>query len=149
MCNKNTKIICAFPGTGKTTLYTAYRHNTLKVLDSDSSKFDKTGFPNNYIQHIKDNIGIADIILVSSHEETRKALLASNIDFYLVYPAADLKDECISRYRIRGNSSLFIELIEKYWHNWLSDCRDQIGCTHIELPSMIFLCDVIDDILKV
>ena len=62
-----TKIISAFPGTGK-----SYYHNKNKetTLDSDSSNFswikDENGnntternpkFPQNYIYHIKENIG--------------------------------------------------------------------------------------------
>jgi len=56
-----TRIISAFPGTGK-----SFYHNTHKdtTLDSDSSNFswladDKTlrnpEFPYNYIKHIKEN----------------------------------------------------------------------------------------------
>ena len=44
-----TKVYSAFPGVGKTT----YFNNTSKnVLDSDSSTFDKSEFPQNYINHI-------------------------------------------------------------------------------------------------
>ena len=67
-----TRIISAFPGTGK-----SYFHNNSEysTLDSDSSEFswiinddgDKVrnpNFPSNYISHIKDNIGKADFIFV-------------------------------------------------------------------------------------
>jgi len=143
-----TIVISAFPGTGKTTLYRIYNYIQLRMLDSDSSTFDRDNFPANYIKHIKDNIGKADVILVSSHEEVRDALVANNIDFYLVYPDISLKSEYISRYRIRGDSSLFIELIEKNWDKWITGCQEQTYCEHVELPSMIFLMDIIDNIVK-
>jgi hypothetical protein len=42
----NTILISAFPGTGKSFLF---NNTKLKILDSDSSKFDKSKFPENYI----------------------------------------------------------------------------------------------------
>ena len=63
-----TKVYSAFPGVGKTTYFNTTDRN---VLDSDSSKFDKKHFPDNYIQHIERNIQDpkVDKILVSSHKD--------------------------------------------------------------------------------
>jgi len=55
---KDTKIISAFPGTGKTTLYKNDKYRDIKIMDSDISKFDKKYFPKNYIEYIKNCIGI-------------------------------------------------------------------------------------------
>ena len=93
-----TKVYSAFPGVGKTT----YFNNTNKnVLDSDSSKFDKSNFPSNYIQHIEKNIEdpSVDRILVSSHKDVREALVERGIPFVLVYPDRSLKSEYIQRYK--------------------------------------------------
>ena len=71
-------VISAFPGCGKTTFYNEWRNNSGKrILDSDSSLFswiyddegnktDKRNpdFPNNYIQHIKEHLETAGIILL-------------------------------------------------------------------------------------
>ena len=62
-----TKIISAFPGCGKTTLQRKLK-DTLKIIDSDSSTFPKDDFPRNYIEHIKSNIGVQDVIFVSSRQ---------------------------------------------------------------------------------
>ncbi len=138
--NKKTLIISAFPGTGKTYLF----NNTDKtILDSDSSKFDKTKFPENYIQHIKDNIGKVDIILVSSHKPVRDALVANKIDFTLVYPSKELKEEYINRYKQRGSPETFIDLITKNWENWIDELSNQIGCTKCELSKGEYLKDII------
>ena len=42
-----TKIISAFPGCGKSHLFRV-AGDSIKILDSDSSKFDKDHFPANY-----------------------------------------------------------------------------------------------------
>ena len=108
---KKTKIISAFPACGKTYAFEKLNENGYEILDSDSSKFswmdvvDKVyemknrgkelqrryikvrnpEFPSNYIQHIKENIGKADYIFVSSHKEVRDALIQNGIYFTLVY----------------------------------------------------------------
>lgn len=82
------------PACGKTYLFNT--RDDLTILDSDSSQFSWTqkedgkvrnpDFPNNYIKHIKENIGRVDFIFVSSHKEVREALDNAGIEFYLVYP---------------------------------------------------------------
>jgi hypothetical protein len=138
-----TVLCAAFPGTGKSTMYRRYAGSEKIILDSDSSKFDKDQFPENYLQHIKDNIGKVDVICISSHKEVRDALVANNLPFTLIYPDKSTKDEYISRYTDRGNSSQFIELVEKNWGLWIDECEQQKGCKHIVLPSMIFVDDVL------
>lgn len=70
----DTKIISAFPGTGKSYVYRKYINSDLKIIDSDSSKFSKEYFPANYIEHIKRCLGRYDIVFVSSHKSVRQAL---------------------------------------------------------------------------
>lgn len=147
-----TKVIAAFPGTGKT--YYFQNHNN--CLDSDSSDYswikDSDGkntkdrnpdFPINYIQHIKDNIGKVEFIFVSSHDVVRDALVASGIEFTFIYPNIDLKDEYIERFKHRGSPDGFINLLDKNWNNWIESCGVQLNCKHIELESSQFISDVI------
>jgi hypothetical protein len=143
-----TKVYSAFPGVGKTT----YFNNTEKnVLDSDSSKFDKKHFPDNYIQHIERNIQDPNVdkILVSSHKDVRDALLKKEIPFVLVYPDRSLKDEYIQRYKDRGNNDAFVGLLDKNWDQWMDEMDEislQEGQTlyKVKLGSGQFLVDVID-----
>lgn len=139
-----TKIISAFPGTGKS----HYMNNSYSgvVLDSDSSLFDKSGFPNNYIQHIKNCIGTATTILVSTHKAVRDALVREGIPYTLVYPHKGLKDEYVRRYQNRGSVCSFISNLSNNWDEWLNELRDQKGCDHIELNSGEYLGDVINNI---
>jgi hypothetical protein len=138
---KETLIVSAFPGCGKSYLF---NKSDKIILDSDSSKFDKTEFPQNYIKHIKENIGKADIILVSSHKDVRDSLVANSIDFTLVYPDIDLKDDYINRYVERCSPQPFIDLISKNWDNWINEMCNQIECKTIRLKKGQFLSDVIN-----
>ena len=138
-----TKIISAFPGTGKS-YYHLHNENT---LDSDSSNFswlyDKFGhklsdpngnqirnpeFPQNYIEHIKSNIGKYEYIFVSSHKEVREALVNNCLLFYLIYPDYNDKEIYIERYKQRGSSDDFIKLIENNWEDWIYELEDQESC---------------------
>lgn len=138
---KKTLVVSAFPGCGKSHMF---RNNEGKlIMDSDSSKFDKSDFPRNYIKHIKSNIGKADIIMVSSHKEVRDALVDNEIEFTLVYPKRDIKLEYIQRYKNRGNDSSFIKLLESKWNEWMDELEQQSNCKKIELEKGQYLSDVI------
>jgi hypothetical protein len=137
----NTHLISAFPGTGKSYFcyYDADYMPAGYAIDSDSSKFDKKHFPDNYIQHIKQNIGKVSIIFISSHKVVRDALVANRLPFKLVYPERELKAEYLQRYKDRGSSEAFISLIESNWDNWIDELEIQEGCHHIRLGSNQFL----------
>lgn len=124
-----TKIISAFPGTGKSFYHSKHKDTT---LDSDSSNFSwkilengdrvrNPEFPKNYVRHIKENIGKYEFIFVSSHKEVRDALLDECIFFYLVYPDESRKDEFIERYKMRGSSDEFVKLVYDNWDDWMRE----------------------------
>jgi len=92
-------VIAGFPGVGKTTFY---NNTTLDVLDSDSSKFDKDDFPQNYIEHIKKNLDKVDIILVSTHKEVREALKKEKISFIIIVPDKNLNEQTREDYEFFG-----------------------------------------------
>lgn len=150
-----TRIISAFPGTGKTEFYKQHSGTT---LDSDSSLFSwvtidgtkvrNPHFPDNYINHIQSNIGKYEFILVSSHKEVRDALLNNCLFFYLIYPEESRKSEFIQRYRKRGSPETFVNLIDKNWETWINECEwCDIGCKGIQmiLPNLV---DEINYIIK-
>ena len=139
-----TRIISAFPGTGKSH-YTQNNNIKYNCLDSDSSKFSwvldsdenkirNPEFPENYISHIKENVGKYDFIFVSTHHEVRKALLKHCIFFYLIYPAEHNKDQYIQRYIDRGSPDAFIKLLDENWDTWIKECEfTEIGCKRIQM----------------
>lgn len=133
-----TVLYSAFPGTGKSYFFQHQSHDLI-VLDSDSSKFDKSHFPENYIKHIQSNIDKVDVICISSHKEVRDALVAHDMFFTLIYPDVSLKDEYVQRFQERGSPAGFIELITHNWDKWLLELRNQKHCDHIVLRSGEFL----------
>jgi hypothetical protein len=158
-----TFVISAFPGCGKSYCYKNYQEY-FSMLDSDSSQFswikDEKGnntnernpeFPENYIEHIKKNIGKVDIIFVSSHTTVREALKKNGIKVILVYPSRGMKDEWIRRFRERGNDERFIDFISSNWDNFISDMKEETEFLHYELSNekayinLGFLCELFED----
>ena len=140
-----TEIYSVFPACGKTWLYKHQEEYGLKILDSDSSMFSwiytngvkerNPDFPNNYIKHIKENIGKADFIFVSSHASVREALDKENIDFTIVYPEQSCKAEWIGRCFIRdksGESGCGAEAMYNNWDQWIAECFET-GINHKEM----------------
>lgn len=111
-------IVSAFPGCGKTTMFNEL-NGKIKIMDSDSSKFDKTDFPRNYIEHIKENINNVDIMFISSHEDVRNALENEDIDFDLFYPNIDRKVEFLENYVKRRSNREIIMKVDANWKEWI------------------------------
>lgn len=150
---KKALIVSGFPGVGKTTLFNQNRD--LVLLDSDSTNFSwadvekkirHPDWPNNYIEHIKNNLDKADLIFVSSHDVVRRALVASGLRFSLVYPSLGMKDEYIRRYVDRGSSEGFVKLLRSNYENWIAELSSQTDCTHVVLSSGQYLADVLEKI---
>jgi hypothetical protein len=138
---KRTVVISAFPACGKSYAFNNYQEH-YSMLDSDSSEFswikDEHGnntkernpdFPQNYMEHIKNNIGNVDIIFVSSHENVREAMSNSGIRFCTVYPKDSMLNEWVGRMYRRGNDEKFIQFIIDNWDSFMSEitCGDNGG----------------------
>jgi hypothetical protein len=143
------KVISGFPGIGKSHLFE--NRTDLKILDSDSSQFSwiekgvrHPDFPQNYIEHILENIDKVDVILVSSHKVVRDALNKNEIPFTLVFPMLRCKKEYLARYKNRGNDENFINMMDKNWDNFIKECEEQECELKIKLDNEEFLVDVID-----
>lgn len=146
------KVIAGFHGVGKS--FASENINT-HILDSDSSNFSwlepgvrNPDFPNNYIQHIKDNMDTASYIFVSSHDVVRKALEDNEIEYILVYPEKDLKEEYLERYRKRGNDEKFISFIEQNWDKFITDMEKEIWPYHMRLQEGMYMRDIFNKWVK-
>jgi hypothetical protein len=142
-----TVIISGFPGIGKS--YFHQNNPDLIVLDSDSSNFSwlsegvrHPDFPNNYMEHIKSNIGKVTVILVSSHKVVRDALRENGIEYTLMYPDKSLKDEYIERYKNRGSNDTFIKMINENWGNFIDDIESDTFPVKVKLEKNQYLKDV-------
>jgi hypothetical protein len=130
------RIICGFPGVGKSTLFA---NSQGKITDSDSSKFDKSQFPQNYINHINQKLDEGYTVLCSTHKIVRDALVANGMDFVLVYPALNCRDEYIDRYINRGSPQPFIDMMKEKWVDFVVECSSQQNCLHVCLGQGQFL----------
>lgn len=151
---KETKVVAGFPGTGKSYMF---RNNTdnLVLLDSDSSIFSWISkgvrnpiFPQNYMEHIKENLGVADVIFVSTHDTVIKALQENGIPFTLVYPTKELKEIYLSNYAQRGNDAQFIEFIKNNWDNFITNMMKTECQQRIELKKGQYIKDIIEQIIQ-
>lgn len=162
--NKNTKIISAYPCCGKSYIVDNIDYlfrgeeEKILVLDSDSSQFSwiqekrpngkkwrNPDFPNNYIKHIKENIGKVDYIFVSSHKEVREALSKANIKFTLVVPEKKLLNDWMIRMYNRGNDDDFINLQINNWDKWLDEIDNEKNTYSkiIKLKKNEYLSDIL------
>lgn len=144
-----TRVVAAFPATGKS--YLASRMPG--VADSDSSQFSWTyrgpperhpHWPGNYIDHLNElRRSSLGLVLVSTHAEVRAALVQHGIDFTLVYPMVELREEYRERMEHRGSPpALIAKVIDELWEPALAECRAQRGCYHVELCSGGYLANV-------
>ncbi len=70
-----TMIISTFPGCGKTYIYENQDKYDYKVMDSDSSKFEKyNGWEDEYVEHIISNIGKYDFIFIAQYPKVLELL---------------------------------------------------------------------------
>lgn len=136
-------VISAFPAMGKSHAYKILKNiRGMNVLDSDSSQFSwiydveslatkerNPDFPNNYIQHIKENMNTAECIFVSSHENVRQAMKEAGIPYILVYPKKDMLPEIVGRCVLRGSDDNFIKTLIENWDNWIESCENDTGAT--------------------
>ncbi|RYX79336.1 hypothetical protein EON76_01275 [bacterium] len=147
-----TKIIAAFPGTGKS--YFAMSLSQIsKITDLDTNDYihgyDKNGkvinqaFPKNYIDSIKGVIGQTDILLIGCQPEVLNLLREEDASTILVYPDRRLKEEYMIRFHKRGDSQAFSRLLYDNWDQFLDYLESQGGERSI-LESGQYISDVID-----
>lgn len=141
-------VISAFPGTGKTA--SLARLPDIVIQDSDSSLFSwlspgvrHPDFPNNYIEHIKSKLDTCDFIMVSSHKQVRDALDVAGIEFILVYPCLECREEYLNRYRTRGSDAGFIAMMEKNFEMFVNECKQHRPGIHVSLKPGLYMSDVV------
>ena len=139
----SAKIICGFPGIGKTSLASENK----RILDMDAPSYYFDGiFPYGYIKRVKENLFNADLILISAHRIVLEVLNRKKMDYILVYPKTELKDEYMQRYRRRRSPMYFYKYMDKMWDKFMWDMQQQIDRKHIILESGEYLKNVLDKI---
>jgi hypothetical protein len=120
--SKNIRIICGYPGIGKSFL-SKLNDNFIDIdsyefshiIDEDSNEQYNPEFPNNYYKYIcnvlSDNPD--SILLCSTHDSFRDLLSLNGIKYLLLIPKLKCKKEYILRYNERKSSLKWIEKISK------------------------------------
>ena len=148
---KQAIVVCGFPGVGKTTV----ANNRSNILDAESSAFSwewnveppfdrkrNPMFPTNYIKFLQENADKYDVLLAASHKKVREALCANGIQYIIVAPRRELKNEYLIRYLKRGSDINFIELLNEKWDEFLTDIEND-GAPVIWLGANENLADVL------
>lgn len=134
---KDGMVIAGFAGVGKTTL--AQKYSNVIDLESSIYKWDNSGlenvpiehrkgiirrqndeWPMNYINEIKKQMKIYDIVLVWIHPDVLQIYDEYNIPYILCYPSKNDLEYYRKRYIDRGNN---IEYIDKVINTY--DVREQ------------------------
>lgn len=121
----------------------------VEKIKDELIKVRNPDFPNNYIEHIKENLGKVDYIFVSTHEEVRKAMADAGIDFILVFPEQSLRAEWVGRCFTRGSGEKFCQLIADQWDDWILQIEEEVvynNRKHYRLKSNEYLWDALDHI---
>ena len=126
-------IICGFSGIGKSTAEQKNR----RILDFESSGYSNIfenglrvrrneDFPKNYIDKLEEliNVDEADYYLLSCHEEVRNELKARNIDYLIVLPTIEQRNEYLKRWLRRGSSVGFIKSMNERWEYMIKSCKE-------------------------
>ena len=148
---KKAIIICGFPGVGKTTV----ANNRRNILDAESSALSwvwnpeepdarkrNEEFPRNYINFLEESLDKYDVIMASSHKDVREQMQYSGMQYIIVAPRRELKNEYLIRYLQRGSDIDFIELLNEKWDEFLTDIEND-GAPVIWLNRNENLADVL------
>lgn len=138
---KNTKILAAFCGTGKTHII---KHTNISAIEIEYWLY-KENRTNEYIQEIKKYFGKVDYIFISTEPEGLKLLYNEGFNITIVYPENNLRNEYLDRYIDRDSPYDFIGTFMKHWNIWLDELQEIQYCNHIQLKSGQYLQDVIEN----
>ena len=129
--NRNNFVICGFSGVGKSTAEQKNR----RILDFESSAFSKLfkngfcvgenpNFPSNYIDKLAELIDsdYATYYLLSCHYNVREELRERCIDYIIVMPTIEQKNEYLKRWLKRGSSTDFIRAMDEKWDDMITSC---------------------------
>lgn len=148
-----TVIVSAMPGVGKSYIFKNQSELNVNCCDSDSSLFSwlpdglrNPNFVEDYFKHIMKMFtsNKYDLIFISSHQEIRDKLILEHINYLLVIPTLEQKEEYLARFKARGNTPEFIKFMDSNWESLINSCLvPSLWCKVISLESGCYLSDII------
>lgn len=91
---------------------------------NNNTKVRNPNFPENYINHIIENIGKVDFIFISSHKNVRDALSKEGLKYILFYPEKSCKQEWIQRAINRGSPESFANMLDTNWDSFIDELHN-------------------------
>lgn len=138
---KETKLISAFCGTGKTHIC---NQTDINAIEIEYWKYKEEGLKKEYLQDIKNQIGKVDYIFISTEPDGLQLLNREGYDITLIYPENELRDEYLDRYIERDSPYDFIGTFMKHWHIWINELKEQYYCKHIVLKRGEYLANYLE-----
>lgn len=136
------KIIVGFPGIGKSFVSQdeSPQFSWLNIYDEPGyAKGAEDSFHSEVLRLAQQEA----VLLLPAHRTVGAFLVKSNLVFTSVFPERGLKDEYLTRYRKRGSSQGFVDLVEEQWDQFVKNMWYLDGrCNHVELSKGQFLKDV-------
>lgn len=122
-------LICGYPGIGKTTVCKQYKN----FIDFESSTFSRTN-DSWFVDYCNTAKRLSDdgyIVFISTHKEVRDFLNDNNIEYNIIYPSIELKDEWIAKLKKRffndtsNENYLAIDRVMKYYEDDIQDLIEE------------------------
>ena len=134
-------IISGFSNIGKSYLI---KNNSINCIDFDTCCFKKIdNWINIYVECVLALKEKYDYVLITTYGEILNELNKRNIEYYLVYPKRELKEEYRNRAIKRGSDKDFIEGFFSRWDTHIDDCIKNKNKNKIVLNENEYLSDVI------
>ena len=136
------KIISGFSNIGKSTLSNNKKY---KIIDFDTHYFRKEG---NWVEmYIECMLALQekyDFVFITTYGDVLQVLNERGIEYTLIYPKMELKEEYRQRAIARGSDDEFVNGFFSRWEKHINDCEKNKVPKRIILESNQFLSDVID-----
>jgi len=138
-------IISGFSNIGKST----FAKRGESVIDLDTCYFKKNdGWIDIYIEcmlALKDKY---DYVFITTYSDVLQELNKRKVEYYLIYPERELKEEYRQRAIQRNSDDSFIQSFFDKWDTHINDCENNTCPNKIILKKGEYLSDVINSINK-
>ena len=137
-------IISGFSNIGKSSLK---KFKDINYIDFDTHFFRKEeGWEKMYVECLLALSSKYDYVFITTHGVMLEELIKRGIEYYLVYPKRELKEEYRERAISRNSSEEFVNGFFSRWDEHISDCEKNTFAKKIVLESGEYLSDVIDKV---
>lgn len=136
------KIVSGFSNIGKSSLS---NYKDIHYIDFDTCYFKKNdNWVSIYIDCVLALQDKYDYVFITTYGDILEELEKRNIEYTLVFPERELKEEYRQRAIDRNSDSDFVEGFFSRWDTHIDDCLKRKTKNKIVLKSGMFLSDIIN-----